>query len=233
MKSYIKEALLIAFGMIIMGESISRGLNKAFGNKRIVSVRGLAVREVEANKVIWPLVYAELGNDLSELYTSCSDKNRRIVKFLTDNGIKKEDITTKAPQVTDMTANMYSGNTSGYRYNVQSCITVASSEVAKVRALILRQSELLSQGIAIKGNDRYENPITFEFTDLNAIKPAMIEEATKNARAAGEKFAQDSDSELGQIKEARQGQFSIEDRDVNSPHIKMVRVVTSIDFFLE
>lgn len=61
----------------------------------------------------------------------------------------------------------------------------------------------------------------------------MIEEATKNARKAAEKFAKDSDSELGKIKHAYQGQFSIENRDANTPYIKRIRVVTTIDYSLE
>ncbi|MCF0203126.1 MAG: SIMPL domain-containing protein [Bacteroidaceae bacterium] len=230
MKSYYKEAGIIAFGLIFLGVCICYGLTTAFGSKRIVSVKGLAEREVEANLVIWPLNYEELGNDLSDLYQECNHKNRLIVQFLKSNGIQEKEITVKAPQVNDMSANQYSSNNSGYRYHVQSCVTVASNNVQQVRKLILRQSELLNQGIAVKGD---EYATVYEFTDLNKIKPEMIEEATKNARSAGEKFAQDSESELGKIKQASQGQFSIEDRDSDTPHIKKVRVVTNIDFYLE
>lgn len=232
MKSYLKEAALVAAGLIVLGICIESGLKAAFGDKQTVFVKGLSEREVEANKVIWPLAYAELGNNLSELYATCNKKNEVIVNFLVSNGIAASDITVKAPQVTDLNANQYSSNNSGYRFIVQSCVTVATGEVAKVRALMLRQSELLTKGIALKGYD-YENQLIFEFTDLNSIKPAMIEEATKNARAAAEKFAQDSSSKLGKIKRASQGQFSVEDRDANTPYIKKVRVVTSVDYYLE
>lgn len=232
MKTYIKEATIVAVGMLLLGICINRGLDTAFGNKRYVSVKGLAEREVEADKVIWPLAYAEVGNNLSELYQKCSNENQLIIDFLKQNGIDEKEITVKAPNVTDLDANMYSNSHSGYRYILQSCVTVASNDVEKVRQLILRQSELLNLGVAIKGHD-YENPLVFEFTSLNDIKPEMIEEATKNARSAAEKFAQDSDSELGKIKQASQGQFSIENRDANTPHIKKVRVVSSIDYYLE
>ena len=75
--------------------------------------------------------------------------------------------------------------------------------------------------------------MSYDYTSLNSIKPKMIEEATKNARAAAEKFAKDSDSKLGKIKKAYQGQFSIDDRDANTPYIKKIRVVTTIDYSLE
>ena len=81
------------------------------------------------------------------------------------------------------------------------------------------------------GDYRYN--VQYDYTGLNDIKPQMIEEATKNARAAAVKFAKDSDSELGKIKRAYQGQFSIEDRDANTPYIKRIRVVTTIDYSLE
>ena len=77
------------------------------------------------------------------------------------------------------------------------------------------------------------NTVTYEFTGLNDIKPDMIEESTKNARATAEKFAKDSDSELGKIKKASQGQFSIEDRDANTPHIKRIRVVSTVEYYIE
>ena len=61
----------------------------------------------------------------------------------------------------------------------------------------------------------------------------MIEEATKNAREVAEKFAKDSDSRVGKIKSAKQGVFSITDRDQNTPFVKNVRVVTTIDYFIK
>ena len=101
-----------------------------------------------------------------------------------------------------------------------------------VRDLMTRQVELLRKGVAITGCD-YRYNAEFSFNGLNSIKPEMIEEATKNAREAAEKFAMDSDSKLGKIKNASQGLFSIYDRDSNTPYIKKVRVVTSVNYFLE
>ena len=98
--------------------------------------------------------------------------------------------------------------------------------------LISRQAELLKQGIAITAGD-YNYRTIYEYTDLNTIKPEMIAEATQNAREAADKFAADSQSELGQIKSATQGQFSIEDRDPYTPYIKNVRVVTYVNYYLE
>ena len=137
-----------------------------------------------------------------------------------------------APEIIDMQAERYNSNPVPYRYNVTTVITVTSNKVDLVRGLISEQSELLKQGIAITGGD-YRYNIQYDYTSLNEIKPQMIDEATKNAREAAQKFAKDSDSELGKIRRAYQGQFSIENRDANTPYIKRIRVVTTIDYSLE
>lgn len=232
MKNHLIASIVLAIGLIVMGLCIQCGLENGLEKKRTVSVKGLAEKEVKANKVTWPLAYQELGNDLQELYSRVNKNNATIVKFLTSNGISSNDITQSAPVVTDFNANQYAENRSGYRYNVKSCVTVSSSEVDKVRKLILRQSELMAMGIAITTGD-YEHNVTYEYTDLNKVKPQMIEEATKNAREAAEKFASDSHSKLGKISHASQGQFSIEDRDSNTPYIKNIRVVSSIEYYLK
>ena len=120
-----------------------------------------------------------------------------------------------------------------YRYKAKSVITVTSSDVDKVRSLMRRQSELMKQGIALVSEEYSNTTVSYEFTGLNKIKPEMIEEATKNARATAQKFADDSESSLGGILSAQQGQFSIEDRDSNTPYIKRLRVVNTIEYSLK
>jgi hypothetical protein len=232
MKNYIIESIIIASGSFLMGLFLKNGLD-GFSNKdRVVNVKGLAEMEVMANKVTWPLMYKEIGNDLTSLYNKINNTNKTIIDFLKENGIDDNEISINAPEIIDLNADRYNTNNSPYRYNVTEIITVTSSKVHLVRKIIGEQSELLKQGIAITGGD-YMYRVNYEYTDLNSIKPSMIEEATKNARAAGEKFASDSDSKIGKIKRASQGQFSITDRDEFTPYIKKIRVVTTIDYYLE
>ena len=61
----------------------------------------------------------------------------------------------------------------------------------------------------------------------------MIAEATRDARRSAEQFAGDSGSQVGGIRNAQQGYFSIQDRDKFSPEFKKIRVVTTVQFFLE
>lgn len=218
-------------GLLLLGIEIKGGLGSISENQRVVTVRGLSEKEVDANKVTWPIVSKEVGNDLPTIYSDTEKTNAAILEFLKSNGITDSEISVNAPQVIDMQADRYNTQDVPFRYNVTNVVVVTSSKVAKVRELMEKQTELLKKGIAIVAGD-YQYPTTYEYTDLNSIKPAMIADATKNAREAADKFAADSDSKLGKIKTAQQGQFSIEDRDQYTPYIKKVRVVSTIVYFL-
>lgn len=232
MKNWKTEAVILAVGLLLLGIFIEKGFSEFAERDRSVNVKGLAEKEVPADKVTWPLVYKSLGNDLNMLYSDIKQSNQTILEFLKEKGIDEKEISVNAPEIIDLKAERYSNNDSPYRYNVTSVITVTSTKVELVRQLISGQGELLKRGIAITGGD-YRYNVSYEYTSLNKIKPGMIEEATKNAREAAEKFAKDSESELGKIRHANQGQFSISDRDANTPYIKKIRVVTTIEYSLE
>lgn len=231
-RNRIVESLIISVGVVILGVLLNGAIKSFTQRDRVVSVKGLSEREVAADKVIWPLMYKDIGNDLTTLYNNINSKNNTIVEFLVSKGISRDEISLAPPTIIDMDAERYVDNSKHYRYNATSVITVGSSDVEKVRKLINEQSELLKQGIAITG-DEYRYNVSYEFTGLNDIKPEMIEEATKNAREVAEKFATDSNSKLGKIRNASQGQFSISDRDANTPYIKKVRVVTTVNYYLK
>ena len=233
MKSYSKEALILCVGLIIMGACIADGLTSAFQSDRIVTVKGLSEREVPADKVIWPLVYKELGNDPAEMYERLATKNRKVIDFLKEKGIAEKEICESAIQVSDRQADSYAQHHVLYRYKATSVITVTSSQVELIRKIMQSQSELMKMGIALVTEEYGTNIVKYEFTGLNKIKPDMIEESTKNARATAEKFAKDSESKLGKIRSASQGQFSIDNRDSNTPYIKRIRVVSTIEYYIE
>ncbi len=233
MKTYRTEAVILAIGLTLTGFFVYLGFSTFAQRDRVVSVRGLAEREVNADHVIWPLIYKTTGNDLQALYEDINAANGKIRDFLTRNGIKEADISVSAPQIIDRRADRYEdAQRVTERYNVTSTLTVSTSQVGKVRTLMPRMGELLKEGVAISAGD-YGVNVQYEFRNLNSIKPAMIEEATRNAREAAHKFAADSESDLGKIKNASQGLFTIDNRDQYTPYIKRIRVVTSIDYYLK
>lgn len=232
-KGRIFGGLAVMVGLIVLGAMIPRAVEKYRSYDRTVNVKGLCEREVKADKVIWPVVYKVMANDVQSIYDQTDAGNARIISFLESGGIEADEITVAVPQISDKLANEYGDNNRAFRYIAKNVITVCSSDVDAVLALMSEQSALLKKGIVTDGSNQWENPVEFRYEGLNDIKPEMIEEATKNARAAAEKFAKDSDSRLGKIKTANQGTFTIGNRDSNTPYIKKVRVVTSVTYYLK
>lgn len=200
--------------------------------ERTVTVKGLAEREVPADRVIWPIRFTEADNDLPALNARLQQVVTTIIDFLQKQGFSADEISQAAPTLVDKQAQAF-GDTGRlpFRFAATSTVTVYSTNIELVRKSQRELVELGKQGIAITGDD-YQARVEYLFTGLNALKPAMVEEATRNAREVAEKFAADSQSSLGKIRQASQGQFSIEDRDSNTPHIKKVRVVSTVEYYL-
>lgn len=224
--------LLLAGGLASLGYQIGRTAIAVKEYERTVTVKGLAEREVEADVVIWPIQFAEAGNDLGALYRAIDGGVAKVRAFLAAEGIPPADVSISPPAITDRSAQQYGGGERGeFRYAALQAVTVYSKDIATVRAVMGKLSELGKQGIAIAGGD-YQAQTQYLFTRLNEVKPAMIEDATRNAREVAGKFAADSQSALGKIRSASQGQFSIEDRDASNPHIKKLRVVSTVEYYL-
>ena len=232
-KKWSKHSLGVAFvlGMMILGGSLILMISNLKSYDRCVTVKGLCEKEVMADKVIWPIIYKQGGNELGTLYNTVQEMNRTIIEFLKEAGVTDDEITVNAPSILDTRTNLY-GERNTYHYIITAGITVCSNQVDRIVKLQTEQAKLYEKGIPVGMGENWSHPTTYSFTGLNGIKPAMIEEATINARQAAEKFAKDSHSKLGKIKTATQGQFSVSDRDSNTPYIKNVRVVTSVVYYL-
>lgn len=228
----IKEAAIIAIGIIILGFSLKAGMDDIANRGRKVTVKGLAEREVAADKVTWPVITKELGNDLPELYQRINTTTAKVRTFLKQNGVKDNEISVNAPVVIDLSADQYNTQVRQFRYNITSTITVTSKNVNLVRGIIARQGELLKQGVAVVDGG-YGGGVVYEYVSFQKMKPQMMQEAIKNAETTARQFAENSDSKLDKIQTADQGQFSIEDRDGNTPYIKKLRVVTTVTYSLK
>jgi hypothetical protein len=219
-------------GLAVLGYILGQAAIKFKEYERTVNVKGLSEREYAADVVIWPIQFTEASNDLGNLYSSIEGSTSKITEFLEKNGINSADITHAAPAITDKSAQQYGTTTRAeFRYTAQQTVTVYSGNIKAVQSVMGKLSELGKKGIVFTGGD-YDSQTEYLFTRLNEVKPEMIEEATQNAREVAQKFAADSKSQLGKIKNAYQGQFSITPRDRNNPHIKNVRVVSTVEYYL-
>ncbi len=224
--------LLLAAGLALGGYLTGVGVGRVRSAERHVIVKGLAEREVPADLSIWPLVFNTTGNELGELHARLDRDTETIIRFLSARGFAPEEISRSAPRVTDFVAQgAYGSDRPVDRYGVEGTVTLRSARVDAVQEAMQASAELVKQGVTLIRS--YEAGPLFLFTGLESIKPEMIAEATLDARRAAEQFAKDSGSRVGAIRSAQQGYFTIEDRDRYSPATKKIRVVTTIDYYLE
>ena len=231
-KGKLFSGLAIMVGLVVLGLMIPRAVSVYRSYDRTVDVKGLCEREVKADRVIWPITYKVMADDIRSIYSQLDGSVATIKDFLLSGGISEDEISVSVPSVSDKLANEYGENQRTFRHIAQNVVTVCTDKVDLVLALMARQSELLKKGIVTESND-WENRVEFSYEGLNDIKPEMIEIATMNAREAAQKFAKDSGSRLGKIKTANQGTFSIVDRDSNTPYIKKIRIVTYVTYYLK
>ena len=224
-------AVVLAIGIALAGYLVGNALVESRTSERRVSVRGLSEREVPANLVLWPIVFSITSNDLVDLQRQADVGVMKVRAFLGD-AFPAEQISVSPPRVQDREAQGMSGDgRQRDRYMAEVVVTVRTDQIDAARKAIERSGELVKQGVAVIRS--YEYSTQYLYTDLERVKPEMIAEATKDARRAAEQFAQDSGSKVGAIRTAQQGLFSIDDRDQFSPQLKKVRVVTTVDYYLE
>ena len=238
---------LLAFGLIVGGWVLGAEVKATRLSERYVAVRGLAERDVKSDLAIWPLSYKEVGDDLSLLYAKTESDKNAIIQFLSQQGIRPSEIALGTVRVVDTQANEYGGTTRVlHRYIIEQQISVRTPRVDTVAAAVQQTVLLLQKGIVLSGNPN--EGVAYRFTGLNSIKPDMITEATRNARVAADRFASDSGSKVGAIRQANQGIFSIVAADhssdtsepggfsgnfsADSSIMKTVRVVTTVDYYL-
>ncbi len=224
----VLASLLLALSLIVSGALVGRGLEAARSSDRFVTVRGLSERIVDADLVIWPIVFSSGADDLEGLQTRIDAQAKVIEQFLAERQLTSDEWSVSPTRVTSNQG--YGNNRPENRYSGEATIAVRSTQIATVRKAIQESGELVRRGVAMLHS--YEHQTEFLFTALDSVKPEMIAEATLDARQAAQQFADDSGSSVGAIRRAQQGYFSITDRDAFSPQFKKVRVVTTVDYFL-
>lgn len=229
--SSLIAAGILALGVIIGGYLLGDGLRRARMADRSVTVRGLAERDVTADLATWTIAYSEQGTELGAVQAAIGEDTRAITDFFRRAGFKDEEVTSAGVGVNQW----YDSNRGVNTVTVRRRLQLRTNDVMKARAAFGRQFDLIRAGVAIEEG----SGMVYSFTKLNEVKPAMIAEATKDARRGAEQFAEDSGADVGGIRQATQGYFSIGARDgedsgsgTDSPFQK-VRVVTTIDFYLD
>jgi len=230
---------IFAIGLTTSGYALGDGLRRSkMAEHRSVTVRGVSERDVTADLATWTVSFSHQGADLASVQQSVDDRARAVRAFFQRAGFRPNDITDTDVSLGHEQPRDTHGNPVGpQKLVVTRSIQLRTTDVMRARAAYTRQAELLRNGVELSGSN-----VSYTFTGLNALKPAMIAEANKNARLSADQFAHDSGASVGRIKTASQGYFSVGARDGEdcddcgssggSTPFQKVRVVTTIDYDL-
>lgn len=231
--SKVLGAAILGGSIVAAGFYVGQGLSVLRQTERVVSVRGLAERDVQADSATWTLGFTTSGNVLADVQAKSQADKKLVEAFLNANGLTAEDITSSSVRVSDATANQYLQQQPVNRFVMENSVSLRTSKVQAVKAAYANVADLIGKGVLLTDG----SAPAYSFTKLNDIKPEMLAESTKNARAAAEQFAADSGSKVGNIRNASQGLFSIAGVDEtlgDTAQInKRVRVVNMVDYLLE
>jgi uncharacterized protein len=238
--------VLLAIGLIIGGLLLGTRIRDFKRADRYVEVKGLVERTVKSDSATWPISFNEAGDSLPTVFAASEKDKAAVLSFLKAQGFADADLILGSISVTDRSTEQYNNNTHGPRFVVQQTITLQSNDVDKVAAANAKTADLIRAGVVIQSGQNNGGGVAYKFNGLNSLKPDMITEATRNARASADRFAADSGSQVGAIRSAEQGVFSISaanqgsstgedggfDQQADSSMMKKVRVVSTIDYYL-
>jgi hypothetical protein len=187
-----------------------------------VEVKGLSEKIVKADVAIWSINFDVKSNDVDSLYAEIAKDTSAINSFLLQKGFEASEINI-AP------VNIYQDTfkDSLFRYNSTTQLSIYTKKVDLVRSASKDTLLLVKQGVTLN-----QNSIEFQFSDINSVKPEMLAEAIKNAKASAQQFATESGARLGSISRGNQGVFDITDKDPGSPEFKKIRVVSTVRFLI-
>lgn len=223
--------LILALGLVVAASVIGDAVRDSRMADRFVEVKGLAEREVMADLAIWPVSYMVSANTLEELSSELDRNDQAVLAYLASHGFEGSEISRTPPRINDQWSQAYGSQRPDTRFTAERTLTLRTTRVAEARAALEEATQLLESGVVLAPS--WGSTVQFLFTGLEALKPEMIAQATADARRAATQFAEDSGSDVGNIRTARQGFFSISELDPSMPELKTVRVVTTVEYFLE
>jgi hypothetical protein len=233
------RTLVLALAIVLGGFLVGRGLVHFRLADRVVTVKGVAEREVKADVGLWPLSFTAADNDLGLAQAKVESDRKAVAAFLARFGIDSASVSLHSLNVTDTRANPYGGPPPPNRFVVKMGLIVRTNDVENLRRASQSIEELVRRGVILTAGQEYgASGPTYLFTRLNELKPEMLTEANVNARVAAEQFARESKAKVGGIRRASQGLFEILARD-RAPGIseesqidKTLRVVSTVEYML-
>lgn len=221
-KRYV-SAIIISLAVVLFGVIFALSAYSFSKYGSYVEVKGLSERIVKADTATWTIGFDVKANNITGLYAEIDRNKKTIESFLIEKGFEVSEI-NMAP------VNIYQDTYKEalFRYNAMAQLSLYTKKVDAVKEASKNTLPLLEKGIVMTNSN-----VSFEFSDINSIKPEMLSEAIQNAKASALEFANASGAKVGGIARANQGVIDINEKDPGSPEYKKVRVVSTVRFILK
>lgn len=208
MKRYLKTTIF-SIAIIIVAILLGNAYTYKYKQQETIKVTGLGEEDFTSDLIVWQATFSKRGTDLKSISKELSNDRVKIKKYLTSKGIKENDIVFSSVNISkeysssyDSYGNYLSSNFTGYLLSQN--LRIESSDVDNIEKNSREVTELIDQNIELTSLEP-----EYYYTKLDALKLKMIENATKDARERAEKIASNSDSKLGNLKNASMGIIQI------------------------
>lgn len=240
----IVAGLCVLVGLALAGYLIGRGVERLRSAVRTVTVKGLVEKDVKADEAIWTLNLRRASRDLEDARAKIEADRAAALAFLQKLGFGEAEIERSPIRTIDKLAREYGQPQGGdpLRYILTTSLVVKTPKVELVRSALGATDELLKSGVVLDGGEGGPANPRFVVSAFNDLRPQLLADATKNARAMAQQFAADSGARVGSIRSANQGMIQIFGTDGNdesgpfsptSTPVKKIRVVSTFEFALE
>ncbi|MCQ2029353.1 SIMPL domain-containing protein [Stutzerimonas zhaodongensis] len=230
-------ALLIATSLAFAGWSVGQGVERFRMADRSVTVKGLAERDVQSDFAVWALGFRRAGNDFAGVQKGLSEDRNRVVAFLREQGFSDDEIQVQPLQVQDLLAREWAPQAIALRFNGNGQVLVKTARIEAVGKAANGVDPLIQAGIQLDTEQNGFAGPRYQLRGFNDLKPALLQDATRNAYEQAAKFAEDAGARLGELKTANQGVIRVldddgSDMDTGRTPGKRLRVVSTFEYSL-
>ena len=237
---------ILSFGLIISSALISNAMNKANKDENRITVKGVAERRIKADKALINVVISEKSENIDELKSSVSEKEKLVTDLIKNLKINENDYnvgnlriqpnyienTSNTKQQIAVNSTAVVPNTKISDYDGVETISIVTKNIDKAEEFFEKLSELKLQSDNIQINE----PEYF-ITNIERYKKDMVVDASRNAEVRAIEMLKVNNNEIGGLKNMSQGQFEvledtedvrkINENEANQIYKKMRVVVTA------
>ncbi len=225
-KGLIWFGLFLGLAIVISAYLVTDTLRDIKLANQIIKVRGYSETQVESDLAIWNITITTRQAVRADAYDELANHRKRVKEYLIEKGVTDDEINMQSVYVYQQMKRTDTGRETSEieAYEITQNIEVKSGDVYNLQSISTEISDLIGEGINVQANmPRYY------YTGVNDLKSQLLIDATKDARERAKTLAEGSGVNLGVLRAARQGVFSVRSGDSSSISEEVSDDVSSID----